>query len=487
MPPALEFIEPAPNYHHTHQNAVQNVMRELADAKEHIDRTVLPSSHTFGGRPCLNMKEFFKLMTEKDKKQQNLDALYSLVENDSDSIIGFVELNGLSFIDEWLDIARKGSNHWFALCILQFLAHHNLSITYEALQTAPIAKAVKQFVNPMHNRHSLSPQSVPRLTDSIRALLPEKLNVSRAHDNFVEVIDRSVLHKICHENHNVDAIRYVQSQFANRIVNKWKKFVGEWKKSNSVTKYRAIRFADEQLKPLATSTAFSALDAPMTITQERDKKRREKMVPSQKWYSPQRMHIDVIYDGDQKCVIERGRDSEQKRIQKERVSVELEEFSIGTEKLKDPKSLASNQYNKTKITPKVIPLESEQTSPSPEKSSMNGPPPTAMMYPHPQPHPPPAPMMYPYHGYAPPPPPYHPHPYHPNMPPPPYAPHHPGYPQPQPQPHPGYAPHFRKREFDVNRPAKRQKTHDRHYDDRRDSRRKRRNKRHKMRRGRGRG
>ena len=217
----------------SHKNAVENVMEELA--KEHIDKTVLKPSSNFNGRPCLNMKDFFKLMSDKNKRQQNLDALYNLVENDSDSVIGFVELNGLSFIDEWLDIARKQNDHWFSLCILQFLCHKNLSITYEALQTVSIAKAVKQYIscsnsNDNSSSSALSPQSIPRLTEKIKSLLPNDLNTSRANDNFVDKIDRSIIHKICHQVKDIDAIRYLQSQFASRIINKWKKFVENWKK-----------------------------------------------------------------------------------------------------------------------------------------------------------------------------------------------------------------------------------------------------------------
>lgn len=215
------------NHADSHKNAVENVMEELA--KEHIDKTVLKPSSNFNGRPCLNMKDFFKLMTDKNKRQQNLDALYNLVENDSDSVIGFVELNGLSFIDEWLDNARKDNDHWFSLCILQFLCHKNLSITYEALQTVSIAKAVKQYIS-CSNSNDSSPQSIPRLTEKIKSLLPSDLNLSRANDNFIDKINRSVLHKICHQNKDIDTIRYLQSQFASRIVNKWKKFVGDWKK-----------------------------------------------------------------------------------------------------------------------------------------------------------------------------------------------------------------------------------------------------------------
>lgn len=213
------------NRANSHKNAVENVMEELA--KEHIDRTVLKPSSNFNGRPCLNMKDFFKLMNDKNKRQQNLDALYNLVENDSDSVIGFVELNGLSFIDEWLDVARKENNYWFSLCILQFLCHNNLCITYQALQTVSIVKAVKQFINinPSSNN-----SSTPRLTDKIKNLLPSDLNISRANDNFIQKIDRNAIHNVCYENKNIDAIRYLQSQFASRIVNKWKKFVADWKK-----------------------------------------------------------------------------------------------------------------------------------------------------------------------------------------------------------------------------------------------------------------
>ena len=34
-------------------------------------------------------------MADRDKKQSNLDCLYQLAESDSDSIRGFIELNGV--------------------------------------------------------------------------------------------------------------------------------------------------------------------------------------------------------------------------------------------------------------------------------------------------------------------------------------------------------------------------------------------------------
>jgi len=463
-----------------HKRAVRTVMEELAASKEHIDRTVLNHSSNFNGRPCLNMKDFMKLIQEKSKRQQNLDALYNLVENDSDSIIGFVEFNGLSFIDEWLDLARKEHDDWFALCILQFLAHKNLSITYEALQTAQIAKTVKHYINPLPVSPTasslatngevavdplLSPQSIPRLTESIKQLLPSDLNVTRANDNFVDKIDRNVIYKVCKQEQHTDAIRYLQSQFASRIVNKWKKFIGDWKKQNNRPNYRHVKFADEKAKQLASCAVFRREDAPMSITQEQDKKRREKMAPTIKWTFPYKLQLETYQDIDGNA-IELGRDSVEKNTQSERVQGELEEFSIGSEHLKDPKSLASNRQTvpTAQQKPCNIPLENEQSSPSPDKAAQTAPsqpvqqqqqqqtantqPAHLPLAAHPQrpvPYPPPPNMSYP-------PPPHHAYPPYAAYPPPP--PGHPSYTQPPnypayahanghhaPPPHPAYNPH----------------------------------------------
>ena len=122
--------------------------------------------------------------------------------------------------------------------------------------------------------------------------------------------------------------------------------------------YRSVRFTDEKCKPLADATAFHLMDPPMTITQQRDKKRREKMQTTIKWTHPQMMQMEEILDSDSKP-IERGRESKEKKVQKERIMQEMEEFSIGTDNLKDPKSLSSNQSIKSTQKAVVIPLESE--------------------------------------------------------------------------------------------------------------------------------
>lgn len=128
-------------------------------------------------------------------------------------------IQGLSFIDEWLDTAKSENDHWFIVCILQFLAHKNLSITYDALQNAPIAKAVKQWIIPQ----STSQQTLPQLTEQIKAVLPETLTPQ----NFLNVMNREAIQKAMNDS---DAVRYLQSQFAHRIVTKCKKVVGDWKK-----------------------------------------------------------------------------------------------------------------------------------------------------------------------------------------------------------------------------------------------------------------
>ena len=143
---------------------------------------------------------------------------------------GYLWMNckGLSFIDEWLDTAKCENDHWFIVCILQFLAHENLSITYDALQNAPIAKAVKQWIIP----HGASPQTLPQLTAPIKALLPDALNVNRNEDNFLKVMDRTAIRRAMN---NAEAVRYLQSQFAHRIVTKCKRVVGDWKKQKFCT------------------------------------------------------------------------------------------------------------------------------------------------------------------------------------------------------------------------------------------------------------
>merc|ERR1712228_636145 len=151
---------------------------------------------------------------------------------------------------------------------------------------------------------------------------------------------------------------------------------GEWKKHNNRPLYRSVRFTDEKCKSLADSTLFHLMDPPMIISQQRDKKRREKMQTTIKWMHPQKMHLDEILDSDSKP-IERGRDSKEKKVQKERIMQEMEEFSIGTDNLKDPKSLSSNQCIKSTQKPVIIPLESEQSTPTPEAQKPEMPKPNA--------------------------------------------------------------------------------------------------------------
>lgn len=193
--------------------------------------------------------------------------------------------------------------------------------------------------------------------------------MSRANDNFVRVIDRTVLHRVCRVDKDLASIRYLQSQFASRIVNRWKRLVHEHKKNNNRPLYRSIRFGDEKAKSLEMSTSFKMSDAPIVISQARDRKRREKMAPMLSWTFPQKLSVPPIVDGDAQPVLP-GRDSEERKKQKERVSGELEEFSIGAETLKEPKSLPSNRESvSSSAKPVIIPLETETTSPSPEKKS----------------------------------------------------------------------------------------------------------------------
>ena len=128
--------------------------------------------------------------------------------------------------------------------------------------------------------------------------------------------------------------------------------------------YRRVVFGDEKGKKLIFSTAFSLMDSPSTISEQRDKKRREKMLTTVKWYYPTKLSLQPIQSSmNEKDFVSPGSESKEKKTQKERESSELEEFSIGSENLKEPKSLPSHnasllETNKSTTIP-VIPLESE--------------------------------------------------------------------------------------------------------------------------------
>ena len=98
----------------------------------------------------------------------------------------------------------------------------------------------------------------------------------------------------------------------------------------------------------------------MYISDEKDRKRRERMVTTILWSTPQKMFNQIFKDGDDK-IIERGRDSKEKKIQKERIEDVFDANSIGGERLKDPKSLTSNRQTppSNNNNPLSIPLESE--------------------------------------------------------------------------------------------------------------------------------
>lgn len=79
------------------------------------------------------------------------------------------------------------------------------------------------------------------------------------------------------------------------------------------------------------------------------------MATNVRWRRPQELKLEQLLDGDP---IERGRDSVEKRREEERISSELEEFSIGSEGLKDPRTLSNSDGENAK-PPAIIPLETE--------------------------------------------------------------------------------------------------------------------------------
>ena len=78
------------------------------------------------------------------------------------------------------------------------------------------------------------------------------------------------------------------------------------------------------------------------------------------------LDINPLLDNNDKPIL-RGQDSIERKSEEERISTELEEFSIGSEGLKDPRILCrhSNPENGQSKPPQVIPLETEVCISSP--------------------------------------------------------------------------------------------------------------------------